>query len=114
MQSKDLGELETEVIGSFQKLTSLLWSIDPQLLIYPWVDSAVIKPLKKGGKLPTNRDGLKVYANNVYLAQYKSPWVKLRIGHTKEEEEFADENFKAELIRNDMNFYKEKLQTKFT
>jgi hypothetical protein len=47
VQSKDLGEQDTEVIGSFKKLTSLLWNYDPQLLVYPWVDSAVIKPLKK-------------------------------------------------------------------
>jgi hypothetical protein len=57
------------------------------------------------------RDGLKVYEDNVYLAQYKSPWVKLRISHTQDDKEFEDENFKAALIHNDMNFYKEKLQT---
>jgi hypothetical protein len=58
MQSKNLGEQETEVIGSFQKLMSLLWDINPQLLVYPWVNLVLIKPLKKGGKLPTNHDGL--------------------------------------------------------
>lgn len=115
MQAKDLGEQEAEVVETFQKLTALLWEIDSQILIYPWIDSAgSTKPLKKGGKLPTHRDGLKVYADNIYLAQYKSPWLKLRIGHTKNDEVFEDENFRASLIRNDMNFYKEKLQTKFT
>jgi hypothetical protein len=36
MQSKDLNELEAEVVASFKLLTGLLWGIDPQLLIYPW------------------------------------------------------------------------------
>ena len=114
MQSKDLGELESEVVASFQILAGLLWGIDSQLLIYPWVDSTANRPLKKGGQTPKHHDGLKVYADNIYLEQYKSPWLKLRIGHTTDEESFAEEEFKAALMRSDMNFYKEKLQTKFT
>jgi hypothetical protein len=114
MQTQDMGEQEAEVIQHFQKLTSLLWDIDPQILIYPWIDNPANKPLKKGGKLPIHRDGLKVYADNIYLAQYKSPWLKLRIGHSKDYEVFADETFKATLLSSDMTFYKEKLQTRFT
>jgi hypothetical protein len=114
MQSKDLGELESEVVASFQTLAGLLWGIDPQLLIYPWVNSTANRPLKKGGQTPKHRDGLKIYADNVYLEQYKSPWLKLRVGHTTDEESFDGEEFRAALMRSDMNFYKEKLQTKFT
>ena len=114
MQLLDIAEQETEVVESFKKLANLLWSIDAELLIHPWVSSTASKPLKKGGNLPTHRDGLKVYADNIYLEQYKSPWIKLRVGHTKDHEEFTDENFKASLIQNDMAFYKEKIHTKFT
>lgn len=114
MASKELGEQETEVLSNFKTLTGKLWETDPQLLIYPWVDSMATKPLKKGGPLPTNRDVLKLYADNIYLMQGKSPWLKLRAGHTKEHEIFEDDAFRSALKELDMNFYKEKLQTKFT
>jgi hypothetical protein len=114
MQTQDMGEQEAEVIQNFQKFTNLLWDLDPQILIYPWIDNLANKPLKKGGKLPIHRDGLKVYADNIYLAQYKSPWLKLRVGHSKDDDFFVNETFKASLLSSDMTFYKEKLQTRFT
>jgi hypothetical protein len=113
MPSKDLDEDEAEVVASFKLLTGLLWGANPQLLIYPWVDSTANRPLKKGGLIPKkHQDRLKVYADNIYLEQLKSPWLKLRIGHAIDEESFDDNKFKASLMQNDMNFYKEKLQTK--
>jgi hypothetical protein len=59
LQEIDLGELEMEVIENFKILTGLLWGIDAQLLIYPWVDSTANCPLKKGGPLPKHQDSLK-------------------------------------------------------
>jgi hypothetical protein len=58
MQSKDLDELEAEVVASFKLLMGLLWSTGPQLLTYPWIDSTANRPLKKGGPIPKHRDGL--------------------------------------------------------
>jgi hypothetical protein len=114
MQSKELGKQENEVIANFKSLTGKLWEINPQLLIYPWIDSIATKTLKKGGPLPTNCDVLKLYADNIYLMQGKSPWLKLRAGHTKEHELFEGDSFRNALKEIDMNFFKEKLQTKFT
>jgi hypothetical protein len=48
------------------------------------------------------------------LEQFKRPWLKLCIEHTIDEESFDHEEFRASLMRNDMNFYEEKLQTKVT
>jgi hypothetical protein len=106
-------EQEQEYITMLHDFLKKLWSIDPDVIIHQWNDMNAV-PLKRTSTLPTNKNSASAYINGAYLRQGQCAWVRFLMGHNKNDESFSEQAVKDWFRDRDMNFYKEKLQSKVT
>ena len=113
LQEVSLMDLETEFVKIFHDTLTKFWQDDPTLLVLPWhLDS--VKPIKKGSKIPSNRDSIAQYVDNIFLKHGNSCWVRMRIGHTKPSAFMEEESFQTYFRDRGILIAKEKLQMKVT
>ena len=106
-------EQEKEYITMVHELLKKLWQIDPDVILHQWNDMNAV-PLKKTSTLPTNKNAASAYINGAFLRQGQCAWVRMLMGHNKNDESFSDPTVKDWFRDKDMHFYREKIQAKVT
>jgi hypothetical protein len=115
LKSDDQLGQEEEFLTIMQETLTKLWTLDPNLVIFPWRKGLEgSKPIQKGKAFPSNRDTFADFTEKVFLKRGKNVWIRPHVEHNKQITALKEYRMLDHFQQKDMLVYKDNLQVKST
>jgi hypothetical protein len=115
INNDNITDQEEEASTCLKNIMDKIWSIDPSVLIIPWREDSIDKPLSSKKEFPRSRDQMTKFVDRMWIEKSKNAYCRMLLTHNNEREAiFNDDALQRWIYESQLSLNIERIQSRKT